>query len=219
MNLDLYAFKKTLRKDAQKFEIKPWMVLTVVVVMLALLALGLAAWIIPPAAEQVAEIVSTVTPTAAPTVIPTRTPQPSPTPMPSLTPIPQVYIVWTEKVNVYLLSEPGAGIIASIPNGERVELLTPTAQTVGGITWRPVRYQMVDGWLAQGEVYQIEAGYLQIGEPGTSVFRDPAGSVDRWLSPGTPYHALEIVEEAQWQPIRLPDGQEGWLNRYAEAVP
>ena len=220
MELDLKKAFKIMRKNVQNFEVRPWMVIVVSALMIGLLALGLMAWVIPSTAEKVAEAVTTPSVTPAPTQVPTSTPEPTPTVVPSPTPIPQVWVVWTAKVSVYLLSEPGTGIIAAIPNGEPVEMRTGVAaETAGGITWRPVRYQMVNGWLAQGNVYQVAASYHQIGEPGTSLFRDPAGSVAFWLAPGTPYHSLELDESTQWQKILLPDGSAGWVNRQAEAVP
>lgn len=214
MNVDL-------RKFVQNFEPKPWMGIVVLVVMLGLLVLGTAAWIGSSVATH-ATAVETTTPTeiaeATPTATLTLEPTPSPTKPPI--PIPQVHVVWTENVSVYLLAEPGKDIIASIPNGETIEIRTGTgAVTYGQILWRPVRYQMVAGWLAEYQVFSIQDDYYLIGEPGTSLFKEPEGSTLRWLNPGTPFQIIEPDDGEHWIKVQLPDESAGWLNTYAEALP
>lgn len=218
MTFDIGQWWKNVRKGMQEFEIKPWMTVSVIALMLGLLGLGLVAWIVPGIAQTVTD---TPVPTLPATVVITETvatPIPTPTMIPAPTLIPQVYVVWTETASVYLLAEPGASIIAAIPNGKQVEIRSDDADTiVGGILWKPVRYEMVDGWLAEYEVSTIQDGYLLLGEPGTNLFKETEGSITRWLSAGTPYHVIE--ERERWVKIMLPDDLEGWISKNAEALP
>ena len=219
MTFDISQWLKNIRKGAQEFEIKPWMTVAVLVLMLGLLGLGLVAWIVPGIAQAVMDtpVPPTVIATAAITDT-VATPIPTPSIPPTPTPIPQVYVVWTETASVYLLAEPGASIIAAIPNGKQVEIRSDDADTtIGGILWKPVRYEMVDGWLAEYEISIIQDGYLLLGEPGTSLFKETEGSIDRWLSEGTPYHVIE--EQDHWIRVLLPDEIEGWISKNAVAVP
>ncbi len=205
---------------AHSFQPKPWMGVATIAVMVGLLGLGLITWLVPNAA---AKVVHTETPTAQAaivTTVPTHTPvptvAPTPTPIPSPTPIPMVHVVWTENVSVYLLAKPGEEIINAIPNGDEVEV-TGAGVVVGGITWLPVRWQMVDGYLADYEVYEVSPGYEKMLDPGTSLFKEPGGAKIGWVSPGTPFY--RVTTDGHYLRISLPDGGGGWVNAYAEAVP
>lgn len=162
----------------------------------------------PPATTV--EITGQITATAvALTLTPTATPTPRPTPASTATPVPVVYVVQSDTV-VYLLKDPGLTVLASVPIGDEVEIRDGVGVTLmANITWVPVRYDGMDGWLADYQVYPIQAGYSLVGDGGMRLYDTPDGNPADWLYPGAAYRIAEM--SGNWIRIAAADGREGWI--------
>ncbi|RMD60454.1 hypothetical protein D6833_09580 [Candidatus Parcubacteria bacterium] len=222
MEIDLRPFVQKTKKLLSVFGWKPtwWppylkkIGLPGALVFLLLVAVGMFAIGARVSAHDETPVATTVEITGQVTatpVAPTDTPTPTPTlaPTPTATTVPVAYVVQSDNV-VYLLKEPGLTILASVPVGSEVEIRDAEPVIAGGITWVPVRYDGTDGWLADYQVYPIQAGYALVGEDGGRLYDAPDGQPIAWLYPGAAYHVVESSDG--WLHVSLVDGKSGWIR-------
>jgi len=188
-------------------------------------ALAVAAWLLLDGRRVEARSAAAPTPTAASafttTAAPvTSTPSPTPVPTATLTPTPAPTLVaWTLAGTCsFMRAEPQglAEIVACVPNGTTVAW-TGETQERHEMLWYRVRYQDMDGWMAQGILWDFAPQAFTTTARWAPMYGDE-GTIVAWLPPHTPVITTGKGRE-RWIQVTLPNGEQGWLNADNLAAP